>query len=199
MTKSCFSAKDWHILCRHMQKQIFPAQVLPAPCSATLARFDLANCSDHRARCAVLSMGELSPEWWQQLPYHRELGIILFTVLPVWACGAVIGLLVCLRLGRAVQLDIPCLLTGAPPSRHAAGHTSYLFKHRCADWDTDSATGADASPQVAGSWGISSGFFLQPSGAVPPQVDAPVPGSIPSQVQPFVLRPAAGHVAKDGG
>ena len=143
-------------------------------------------------------MGELSTEWWQQLPYHRELGIILFTVLPVWACGAVIGLLVCLRFSRAVQLHILCFLTGAPPSRHAAGHSSYLLKHRCADWASDSATGADASSQVVGGWGISSGVFLQPSWAVPPQVDTPVSGSIPSQVLPFVHSPAAGHVTKDG-
>ena len=51
-------------------------------------------------------MGELSAEWWQQVPYHKEVGIILFTVLPVWACGAIIGLLVRLKSEPPVVTEL---------------------------------------------------------------------------------------------
>ena len=76
-------------------------------------------------------MGELSTDWWQQLPtvpYHNELSIILFTVLPVWACGAVIGLLVRTSSKRDCELQW-CQCSNLQPSRHAAGrHTACSAK-----------------------------------------------------------------------
>ncbi|KAK9785505.1 hypothetical protein WJX73_000678 [Symbiochloris irregularis] len=34
-----------------------------------------------------------SLQWWEQIPVHQDLGLLLVTVLPVWIFGALIGLL----------------------------------------------------------------------------------------------------------
>lgn len=55
-------------------------------------------------------------QWWEQVPAHQDLGMLLVTVLPVWIFGALIGLLVWTASDGSVTLRPVLFARQEPPA-----------------------------------------------------------------------------------